>query len=217
MNKLRVFLADDHAAVREGIKLLINSQPNMEVVGQAGDGQTALQMINEDVPDVVVMDVSMPVMSGVMATERLKKKFQNIHILALTRHNDQGYLRRLLQAGAQGYILKQAAPEILIEAIQIVASGGFYLDPSLASRVVDNYITHLGVKKGEAHGKLTGNEEEALRMIAWGYSNKEIASKLEVSVKTIEYYKAKSMEKLSLRSRPDIVRYALQQGWLQEI
>ncbi len=217
MEKLRVFLVDDHAALREGLRLLVNTQMDMEVVGQAGDGRTALKQIR-DCPrvDVVVMDVSMPEMNGADATRQLKQSNPDIRILALTRHSDQGYLQKLLQAGARGYALKQAAAEELINAIRIVATGGTYLDPMLKNSVVENFVGRQRAKGKTTAKPLSARETEVLRLIAWGHSNKEIAASLGISVKTVEYHKTRFMEKLDLRSRTDIVRYALLQGWLKE-
>jgi DNA-binding NarL/FixJ family response regulator len=209
-------LADDHAVVREGLRALINAQPEMEVSGEAGDGRTACQQIEKHPPDVVVMDVSLPEMSGAQATAHLKQACPHVKVLALTVHEDKGYLRQLLEAGAVGYVLKRAAAEELIHAIRTVAAGGVYLDPALAGKVVGGFVrksTGKGVPEGS---DLSERENEVARLIATGYSNKEIASRLALSVKTVETYKARSMEKLGLRSRAELVRYAVQRGWLQD-
>lgn len=217
MSKLRIFLVDDHAALREGLKLLINTQPDMQVVGQSGNGRDVLQSINKSAPpDVVVMDISMNGLNGAQTTERLKQLLPETKVLTLTRHSHQGYLRQMLQAGANGYVLKIAAADELINAIRTVAAGGIYLDPALADKVLEDYVGRQGSKKAATRSELTKRETEVLSLIAWGYSNKEIATKLGISVKTVEYFKAHSIEKLSLRNRTDIIRYALQQGWLQE-
>jgi two-component system, NarL family, response regulator NreC len=216
MKKLQIFLADDHVSLREGLKMLVNSQEDMEVIGQADNGRTLLQLIKDAKPDLVLIDVSMPEMNGAQTTERLVKIYPNLRILALTRHNDQGYLRQMLRAGASGYVLKQAAAETLLEAIRAVASGGVYIDPTLAGRVVETYVGQTLSRKQLQTSELTEKELEVMRLIAWGHSNKEIAAHLGISTKTVEYHKARSMEKLELRGRPDIIRYALQQGWLQE-
>ncbi|HHW78391.1 MAG TPA: response regulator transcription factor [Xanthomonadaceae bacterium] len=217
MNKLRVFLVDDHAAMREGLKLLINAQPDMEVIGQAGDGRTALQRVPESRPEVVVMDISLPVLNGVQVTEGIKRLYPGVRILALTRHRDLGYLRQVMQAGASGYVLKQAAADALVGAIRTIAAGGTYLDPELASRVMNGYLGRQPSKEVSQQAELSEREVEVIRLIAWGRSNKEIAAHLGISVKTVEYHKSRAMEKLSLHSRTDIVRYAVQQGWLQDV
>jgi DNA-binding NarL/FixJ family response regulator len=215
MKNLNIFLADDHAVVREGLKALINAQPEMEVSGEAGDGRSACQQIEKLQPDVVVMDVSLPEMNGAQATAQLKQACPQVKVLALTVHEDKGYLRQLLEAGAAGYVLKRAAAADLIHAIRTVAAGGVYLDPALAGKVVGGFVrkaTGKGVPEGN---ELSERESEVARLIATGYTNKEIASKLALSVKTVETYKARSMEKLGLRSRAELVRYAMQRGWLQ--
>src|SRR5947209_2947063 len=216
MNKLRVFLADDHAVVREGLKALVNAQPDMVVTGEAGDGEAACEQVPQLRPDVVVLDVSMPKVSGAKAAERLRQECTGVKVLALTVHEDRGYLRQLLEAGAAGYVLKRAAAEELIRAIRTVAAGGVYLDPSLAGKVVGGFVRKPAGKGTPAGGELSDREEEVVRLTAAGYSNKEIAGRLELSVKTVETYKARSLEKLGLRSRSDLVRYALERGWLSD-
>ncbi len=216
MTKLRVFLADDHAVVREGLKALINAQADMEVTGEAGDGQGACEQVPPLQPDVVVLDVSMPGMSGAQAAEQLRKVCPEVKVLALTVHEDKGYLRQLLQAGAAGYVLKRAAAEELIRAIRTVARGGVYLDPTLAAKVVGGFVRRPLGNGSAKEGELSDREGEVVRLVAAGHSNKEIAGQLELSVKTVETYKARSLEKLGLHSRADLVRYARQRGWLQD-
>jgi DNA-binding NarL/FixJ family response regulator len=215
LNELSIFLVDDHAVVREGLKALINAQPNMKVVGEASDGRIACQEIPLVNPDVVIMDVSMPGMTGSQATARLTQECPSAKILALTVHEDKGYIRQLLAAGAVGYVLKRAAAEELIHAIRAVASGGIYLDPSMAGKVVGGFVR----KPNDTNipgAELSDREAEVARRTASGYSNKEIAARLELSIKTVETYRARAMEKLGIRSRADLVRYAFQQGWLQD-
>ena len=211
MAKLRVFLADDHAVVREGLKALVNAQPAMAVVGEAADGLTACAQVVLLAPDVVVMDVSMPGLSGSQATARLRLECPAVRVLALTVHEDRGYLRQLLAAGAAGYVLKRAAPEELIQAIRAVAAGGVYIDPNMAGKVLGGFVRQAD----GAGAELSEREAEVARQTAAGHSNKEIAARLDLSVKTVETYRARAMEKLGLRGRADLVRYAVQQGWLQ--
>ena len=166
-------------------------------------------------PDVAVMDLSMPGLSGAQATEQLKRSCPEVKVVALTVHEDESYLRGLLEAGAVGYILKRSAAEELIHAIRTVAAGGVYLDPSLAGKLVSVYIDYRSIAEPTDLGELTDREAEVVRLIAMGYSNKEIAARLSISVKTVETHKARSLEKLDLHSRADLVRYALQRGWLE--
>ena len=216
--RLRILLADDHAILREGLRLLVESQADMEVVGQAGDGREAVQLAQRLRPDVVVMDVSMPGLGGAEATEQLRACCPSVRVLALTRHADQGYLRRLLHAGATGYVLKKSAAETLIAALRTVAGGGTWIDPALAGALVARVLNAFdpAAAPKPLHGELSEREEQVLRLIAWGQSNKEIAAKLGLSVKTVESYKATALEKLQLRSRTDIVRYALARKWLSD-
>jgi DNA-binding NarL/FixJ family response regulator len=230
--KLRILLADDHAVVREGIKTLVNAQTDMEVIDEATDGFEALHKAGTCQPDVVIMDVSMPHLGGAGATAQLRETCPRLKILALSMHEDKSYLRQLLEAGASGYVLKRSAADDLIRAIRTIAGGGVYLDPALAGKVVGSFVRASGVGisagsapgpvgaglRGEIEGSaLSERETEVLGLIAQGYSNKEIAAQLSISVKTVETYKARSMEKLGLVSRAEIVRYALAQGWLQNV
>ncbi len=212
MGAIRVLLADDHAVVREGLKALINAESGMEVVGEAANGQEAVALTAQLDPDVVVVDVSMPQLNGAQVTTRLREARPDRKVLALTVHEDKGYLRLLLEAGAAGYVLKRAAAAELVQAIRAVAAGGAYIDPAMASGLVDNFVNPAQVK--ETAAELSERETEVVRLIALGYSNKEIAAQLKVSVKTVETYKTRSMEKLGMRGRVDIVRYAAKRGWL---
>ncbi|MCA1614748.1 MAG: response regulator transcription factor [Acidobacteria bacterium] len=216
MSKLRVFLADDHMVVREGLKALVNAQPDMYVVGEADNGDAAWRAACELAADVVVMDVSMPEMSGAEATERLRRERPQVMVLALTVYEDKSYLRQMLSAGASGYVLKRAATDELVRAIRTVAAGGSYVDPTLAGSLVSSFFNQKTAEGRSPAGELSDRESQVLRLIAWGYSNKEIGWKLNISAKTVDTYKLRLMEKLNLRSRTDIVRYALQQGLLQE-
>jgi two-component system response regulator NreC len=216
MNALRIFLADDHTVMREGLKSLVNAQADMDVVGEADNGRTALQKARELQPDVVIMDVSMPELNGIKVTEHIKRTCQKTKVLVLTAHDESGYLRQLLQVGASGYLLKKVAAEELINAIRVVATGGVYLDPTLAGKVVGGYVGSRRLKGSCQGHELSERESEVLQLVAWGYTNKEIASYLTISVKTVETHKANIMEKLDLKSRVEMVRYALRQGWLRE-
>lgn len=214
--KLRILIAEDHMTVREGVKLLVNAQPDMEVIGEADNGEVALTEVARLNPDILLMDISMPSLNGLRATKKLRLMSSKIKILILTRHTDDGYLQQLITAGANGYVLKQSAPVELINAIRIVAEGKAYLDPALTNKVMGGYASKATSLRGENKQQLTDRESEVLRLIALGYSNKEIGVSLDLSVKTIEVHKANAMRKLGISSRIDIVRYAILQEWMQD-
>lgn len=213
--KLRVLLAEDHKTVREGVKLLVNAQPDMEVVGEADDGELALAQAEKLRPDIIIMDISMPRMNGLKATKKLRSKYPEIKLLTLSRHTDDGYLQQLVAAGANGYVLKQSAPNHLINAIREVAEGNAYLDPALTKKVMGSYANRPSLR-GENQKELSDRETEVLRLISLGYSNKEIAASLDLSVKTVEVHKANAMRKLGISGRIEIVKYAILQGWMQD-
>ena len=215
-NKLRVFLAEDHKVVREGLKGLIDAQDDMEVVGEAADGLAACQRVLALGPDVVIMDLSMPGLGGTEAAERIKQARPDIKVLALTVHEDRTYLKQVLEAGASGYILKRAVAEELIRAVRTVAAGGTYLDPAIAGTLVTRFVHGEQAPAAGRGAELSDREEEVLRLIARGHTTKDIAARLDVSSKTVESYKARSMEKLGLGSRVEIVEYAIRRGWLSE-
>lgn len=217
MKKLRILIADDHAVIREGLKALVNAQPDMEVVGEAENGRLAWHKAKSLLPDVAVVDISMPELNGEQVTQRLKQECPEVKVLTLTVHEDQAYLRQLLKAGASGYVLKRAVVAELIHAIRTVAAGGVYLDPALASKVIGNYIREQSVMSSPMRDDLSKRETEVLRLLAHGYSNKEVAAQLGISIKTVETYKARLMEKLGIHSRVDLVRYAVRRGWLQDM
>ena len=218
MTKLRILLADDHGVLRDGLRLLIDAQLDMQVVACARGGREAVQLAAQFEPQLVVLDVSMPDLGGAEVAEQIRERCPGVRILALTRYADQGYLRRLLDAGASGYVLKRTAGGALIDAIRVVAEGGSYIDPTLAGHLVARVARAADVGNGvpRGNGVLAERETQVLRLIAWGQSNKEIAAQLGLSVKTIESYKATALDKLQLRSRTDILRYALANNWLNE-
>jgi DNA-binding NarL/FixJ family response regulator len=214
--RVRVLLADDHVTVRYGLKLLIDAEPDMTVIAEAGDGDEAVRKTLETKPDVVVMDISMPGMNGLAATRALKQAQPDILVITLTRHTDDAYLQELLRAGASGYVLKRSAPTELLHAIRGVAAGGQYLDSTLIPRVTAGFITRTGGGARKSVSALTDREAQVLRLIAAGYGNKEIAAKLSLSAKTVDAHKTNAMRKLDLRGRIDIVKYAVLQGWLDQ-
>ncbi len=217
MPEIRVLIVEDHETVREGLRLIIDTQEDMQVCGEAGDGREAIRQAQELIPDVLLMDISMPGLNGLTAAAKLKRVAPQIKILTLTRHTDEAYLQELLQAGVSGYVLKQSAASELLRGIRVVAAGGNYLDPAMTGKVFGNYVGKSAKPHGETRGaQLTERESESLRHIALGYSNKEIAERLYISVKTVEAHKANALRKLDMHSRIDIVRYAILQGWMQD-
>jgi DNA-binding NarL/FixJ family response regulator len=213
---LRILIADDHAVVRQGLKLLINSQPDMTVVGEAADGAAVLQQAASVDPDIVVMDLSMPDMNGLVATRALKDARPSVDIVALTRHDDETFLQEVLRAGASGYVLKQSNPAEFLQAIRAVAAGGVYLDPAMTPRVADGLLTKASRARDVTPPPISERETDVLRLIAIGHSNKEVAAQLRISVKTVEVHKANAMKKLGLTGRVDLIRYGVLQGWLYD-
>jgi DNA-binding NarL/FixJ family response regulator len=215
---IRVVIADDHAIVREGLRSLVEAQPGFDVVGEAADGQQAWQCACDLTPDVLVLDLSMPGVGGAEAAERIARECPSVRVLALTMHEERGYVSRLLRAGAAGYLLKRTASSELVRAIRTVAAGGTYVDPSLAGALLAD-TSHRSSRGGDGAsrlGDLTARETEVLRLVARGHSNKEIGAALEISVKTVETHKANAMTKLGLRTRAAVVRFAMDEGWLSD-
>ena len=212
---LRILLADDHVVVRQGLKLVIEGQPDLTVIAEAGDGEAAVQRALELKPDVIVMDISMPGMNGLAATRKLRQLQPKAAIVTLTRHTDEAYLQELLRAGVSGYVLKQSAPVELLQAIRAAAAGRQYIDSALTARVTAAFLGRQPHKAQPSAG-ISERESEVLRLIASGHSNKEIAARLSLSVKTVEAHKANAMRKLDLNGRIDIVNYAILQGWLHQ-
>lgn len=216
MNPIRVALADDHPIVLAGIKALLQADPGIALVGEATDGTAALAVIRDAAPDVAVIDISMPGLNGIDLARRLAEACPGVGLLALTVHEDRAYVQPLLQAGARGYLLKRSAAEDLIRAIRAVAGGGVYLDPAVAGKVVPG-TDRPASGQGDAGETLSPREDAVLRLTAQGFSNKEIAGRLDVSIKTVETHKARGAEKLRLRTRADIVRYGASHGWLDAL
>lgn len=215
MSEIKVLIAEDHKIVRAGLKMIIDSQIDMKVVGEADDGHQAIQMTRKLKPDVLVMDVSMPELNGLEAAAKLKRTVPDTKILTLTRHTDKAYIQELLQIGVSAYVLKQSPSVEMLRGIRIVAGGGNYLDPAV-TRDIFNLVGRQSRQKDSGNEKLNERESEVLRLIALGYSNKEIAAQLDTSVKTIESQKAAATRKLNIKGRNEIVNYAILQGWMKE-
>lgn len=213
--KLRILLADDHQTVVEGLRMILDAQPDMQVVGTIDDGKDVVAEAVKTTADVVIMDISMPGVNGLAATTRLTADYPSARVLTLTRHADNGYLHQLMRAGAAGYVLKQSRPAELLHAIRAVATGATYLDTAMTAPQPNGRAASADAAIAPA-AALSPRETEVLRLIAWGNTNKEIASQLDLSVKTVEAHKANGMRKLRMRGRIDIVRYALLQGWLHQ-
>ena len=213
--KSRIVLADDHPIVLSGLRNLIQAEPDLELVGEASNGLAALKVIREQEPDVAVIDISMPELNGIMVSRRLSKEMSPVKILILTLHEDRAYLQQALEAGVKGYVLKRSAAENLIQAIRAVMVGGLYVDPAIANLVFDPKSKRPRQQTSYGSGlPLTEREADVLKLVALGFTNKEIARKLNVGIKSIETYRVRGSEKLGLRTRAELVRYASAQGWL---
>jgi DNA-binding NarL/FixJ family response regulator len=207
---IRLLLAEDHETVREALRLLLDAQADMRVVAEAGSGRAAVERARAVRPDVVVLDLAMPDMTGLAAARALKDADPPVPIVALTRHSDEAYVQELLAAGAAAYVLKQSASSELLRAIRTAASGGRYIDPSLPP------LTTPERRRRADSPVITEREAEVLRLMAVGHGNKDIAVALRIAVKTVEVHKANAMRKLALRGRTDVIRYAVLNGWLQD-
>lgn len=208
----RIIIADDHRIVRQGLRALIEKHPDMQVMGEAATGREAVVMVRELLPDIILMDVSMPDMNGIEATRRIKSEYPQIRILALSMHSDRRFAMEMLKAGASGYLLKDSAFEEMAHAIRAVMSGHTYLCHKIADVVIKNYINLTAKQESSAFSELTVREREVLQLIAEGKSTKEIASALEVSVKTVETHRQQMMEKLGVRSVAELTKYAIREG-----
>jgi two-component system, NarL family, response regulator NreC len=209
----RLLLVDDHAIVRSGLRMLLESAADMEIVGEAGTAREALQAVAELRPDVVLMDIGLPDVSGIAATQQIKKDWPEVAVVALTMHEDEEYFFEMLQAGASGFIPKRAAPDELLTAVQLAAAGEVYLYPSLAKLLVQDYLAETrGGPAGHALGDLTEREREVMVHLADGASNQEIADTLAISPKTVARHRENIMRKLNLHSKADLVKFAIRKG-----
>jgi len=215
--KIRIVLADDHPIFLSGLRSLIQAERDLELAGEASNGIAALKLIRELQPHLAVVDISMPDMNGILLSRRLGDETPAVKVLVLTLHDDRSYLKQALDAGVRGYVLKRSAAENLVQAVRAVVTGGLYVDPSIA-----NYLFETNPKRTAQKGTLgvqdlTEREAEVLKLVALGFTTKEIARKIDVGSKTIETYRTRGSEKLGLRTRADIVRYASAQGWLANV
>lgn len=208
--KIRILLADDHTILREGIRSLIENEPDMAVVGEANDGHTAVKLALQLKPDIILMDLAMPLLNGLEATRQIKKQNNQARILILTMHENEEYIRQVLVAGAMGYILKDAAARELLGAIRSVYKGEVVLSPAITRLVVSDYLRWGDINTSETTDGLTDREREILQLIAEGYTNKQIAEILSISIKTVQAHRLNLMKKLDLHDRGELIKYAIQ-------
>jgi len=213
MNAIRTLLAEDHTIVRKGLRSLLNGEGGIQVVGEAADGREAVDKIRHLLPDVVVMDITMPGLNGLEATRQIRKQFPKVKVLILTMHADEEHILQILLAGASGYVVKQDAPEELVSAVQTVDRGDFFLSPSISRTVIQEYVRQAEAMAGRvSYEPLTPREREVLQLIAEGHPPRVIAEILRISVKTVETHRAHLMRKLDARSTADLTRYAIRKG-----
>jgi two-component system response regulator NreC len=216
VQQVKVLVAEDHAVVREGIRMILDAQEDFAVVGEARDGDEAVRLARQLRPDVVVMDISMPRMNGVEATQEIKRLFPDVQVLILTMHEEESYVFQLLRLGAAGYVLKRAAATDLVEAVRAASRGEAFLYPAVARSVVQDYLDRMRSGEGTSrYDGLTDREREILVLIAEGHTNAQIADRLFISVKTVQTHRAHIMEKLDLHDRSLLVRYAVRKGLIQ--
>ncbi len=216
IHKIRVMIADDHAILRAGLKMLVNAQADMEVVSEASDGEKAVETARETRPDVALLDLTMPRVGGMKALEKMARDCRETRVLVLTMHDDPAYLRSALAAGASGYLLKKAVDAELIAAIRAVHRGGIFVDPRLANVLIQDVLAKGKTKAGSTRPVkiLSDRELQVLTLVAQGYTSAEIAKRIFVGVKTVETYRSRLAEKLGLRTRRDVIRFAVQMGLL---
>jgi two-component system response regulator NreC len=215
--KMRILLADDHTILRAGLKMMLNAQPDMEVIGEVQDGRHAMQEAQRLQPDIVLMDITMPDINGIEATRQIKKLLPEIKVLILTMHEHDEYVFQALRAGASGYMLKEAAATELIAALRVIQSGQFYLSPAAQSVMVGDYLQRVRTgEEKDSYSTLTEREREILKLVAEGYTNNQIAEKLVISPKTVDTHRTHIMDKLNLHSRAELVKYAMRRGLLED-
>jgi two-component system, NarL family, response regulator NreC len=212
MAKIKLILADDHALVRSGLRMLLEAQPDLEIVAEVENGSQALEQVLLLQPDMVLMDVMMPDMNGIEATKKIKEASPETAVIALTMYEDEQYFYEMLKAGASGYVPKRAAPDVLVTAIHTVAQGEVFLFPSMATQLVKNYVQNEEEIGSSMLEELTPRELEVIKLIADGLTNQEIGDRLGISVKTVDRHRENTMRKLDVHSRIDLVKFAIREG-----
>ena len=217
MDKIRIVLADDHAILREGIRALLEDQPDMQVVGEAADGRQAVELTRELKPGIVVMDIGMPLLNGLEATRQIKRDHPEVAVLVLTMHDNEEYVSQILAAGASGDVLKRAASSELVMAIRAVAAGQSYLSPSVTKLLIESYVGRQPATPAvvDPFNTLTAREREVLQLVAEGHTNSEIAKLLNISLKTVKAHRSNLMQKLGLHDRGDLIKLAIQRGIIE--
>jgi DNA-binding NarL/FixJ family response regulator len=210
--KIRILLADDHKIVRDGLRALIEREPDMEVIAESDEGRKAIQLVRELSPDVAILDIGMPGLNGVDATRQIIGEGTNVKVIALSMHSDKRFVLQMLKAGASGYLLKECAFEELSRAVHAVMGNRTYLSPEITGLVVDDYVRYVSSADSSLFSLLTGREREVLQLIVEGRTTKEIAASLHVSVKTIETHRQQIMNKLNVTNIPELVKYAIREG-----
>ncbi len=214
---IHILLADDHTILRAGLRMMLNAQPDFEVVGEAQDGRHAIQEAQRLQPDVILMDITMPDMNGIEATRQIKKLLPETKVLILTMHEHDEYVFQALRAGASGYMLKEAADTDLISALRVIQNGQFYLSPTAQSVMVGDYLQRVRTgEEKDSYSSLTEREREILKLVAEGYTNNKIAERLIISPKTVDTHRTHVMDKLNLHSRAELVKYAMRRGLLED-
>ena len=213
MEKIKLLLADDHTILREGLKLILNKEHDFEVVGEANDGRETIKLVEILRPDVVIMDITMPLLNGLEATRQIKKRFPEVDVIVLTVHEAEEYVYQVFDAGASGYLCKKSAHKDLVYAVRTICSGEYFISPTISKSVIKEYITKtVPAHKNDNYHALTEREREILQLIAEGNSNKQISDIINVSIKTVEVHRAHIMEKLDVHNTANLTRYAIRKG-----
>ena len=214
MSAAKVLLVEDHIVVRQGIKALLSDEPDLEIVGEADNGREALPLVEALQPNVVLMDISMPGLNGIEATRQVRQRFPQVKVVVLSMHANEEYVFQVLRAGASGYVLKQSDSSEVLTAIRAALAGGSFLSPPISRAVIDDYVHRAEVRgQGDDLDLLTSREREVLQLLAEGFSNKKIAEQLNISIKTVETHRSNMMNKLDVKNKTDLIKYALRKGW----